>query len=191
LKTKALCTTFVLILCSHIAMAGAASKQTTVVDKKNAKGQFKLGSSYVISGKKYTPKIDKNYSAVGKASWYGKEFGGRKTANGTIFTGKGFTAAHRTLPLPSVVSVTNLKNGKVLEVLVNDRGPFNHRIIDLSHDAAKELGFAKEGETKVKIEYLHDKTMALLALYPPGEHKKAIEAFKMAQKESDSQKVIR
>lgn len=161
------------------------NQKQTVVDKKYVEGKFKLGDSYHVKGKRYTPSVDHNYKEVGMASWYGKEFGGRKTANGSIFTGKEHTAAHRTLPLPSVVRVTNLSNGKSLEVVVNDRGPFNKRIIDVSHKAAKELGFERKGETKVKVEYLHDQTLALLAMYPADEHKKALETFRTARLESN------
>jgi len=94
------------------------------------------------------------YSETGVASWYGSE-SGNKTAMGVHFNPQGMTAAHKTLPLPTKVKVTNLSNGKSVNVLVNDRGPFKkNRIIDLSQGAAKIIGLDKQGLTKVKVEYL-------------------------------------
>lgn len=93
------------------------------------------------------------YRETGTASWYGKDFQGRATASGEIFDMAGFTAAHRTLPLGTVVRVTNLDNFKSVEVRVNDRGPLvRTRIIELSYGAAKELGFLAQGTARVKIE---------------------------------------
>jgi rare lipoprotein A len=92
------------------------------------------------------------YSEQGIASWYGYESGNR-TAMGTRFKPQGYTAAHKTLPLPSRVRVTNLHNGRAIIVVVNDRGPFKkNRLIDLSHGAAKKIGL--HGLAKVKIEYI-------------------------------------
>ena len=86
----------------------------------------------------------------------GQVFTEKKTANGEIFDQNKISAAHRTLPLPSIVKVTNLENGKFLEsVRVNDRGPFaRDRILDLSKEAAKELGFVNKGVTKVELKFL-------------------------------------
>ena len=90
---------------------------------------------------------------MGTASWYGTKFHGRDTANGETFDLYGMTAAHKTLPLPSYVKVTNLENGRVVTLRVNDRGPFySDRIIDLSFAAAKKLGFAEKGVARVKVE---------------------------------------
>ena len=86
---------------------------------------YKVGNPYKINGKWYYPAIDYDYNEVGIASWYGPGFHGKKTANGEIFDQNKISAAHRTLPMPSIVKVTNLDNGKVLEnIRVNDRGPF-------------------------------------------------------------------
>jgi rare lipoprotein A len=106
---------------------------------------------YKVRGKKYYPmKSAANYSEQGIASWYGNESGNR-TAIGTRFRPHGLSAAHKTLPLPSRVRVTNLSNGRSIEVIVNDRGPFrNDRLIDLSQGAAKKIGL--KGLTKVKVE---------------------------------------
>jgi len=121
---------------------------------------YKVGNPYKINGKWYYPAVNYEYDEVGYASWYGPGFHGKKTANGEIFNQNKISAAHRTLPLPSIVKVTNLENGKILSfVRVNDRGPFaRNRIIDLSKEAAKELGFVNNGVAKVRVEILEDES---------------------------------
>lgn len=116
-------------------------------------GNYKA-APYTVMGSRYFPIQDgRNYHAVGTASWYGTKFHGRDTANGETFDLYGMTAAHKTLPLPSYVKVTNLENGRVVTLRVNDRGPFySDRIIDLSFAAAKKLGFAEKGVARVKVE---------------------------------------
>lgn len=112
---------------------------------------------YAMFGQYFTP-LDSGlgYEAVGEASWYGQKFHGHLTANGEIYDMHQFTAAHKTLPLPSFVKVTNLQNNKELIVRVNDRGPFhNDRIIDLSYAAAKELDVISTGTAQVKLEVIH------------------------------------
>ncbi|WP_305728764.1 septal ring lytic transglycosylase RlpA family protein [Nitrosomonas sp. Nm51] len=111
--------------------------------------------SYTVRGKTYYPmRSATGYSEHGIASWYGSESGSR-TAMGTRFNPHGLTAAHKTLPLPTKVRVTNLRNGRSVDVVVNDRGPFKkNRLIDLSHGAAKKIGLDKQGLGKVKVEYL-------------------------------------
>lgn len=110
--------------------------------------------SYMIDGVEYQPSKEVTaFSQTGNASWYGKQFHGRKTASGERFDMNELTAAHRTLPIPSYVKVTNLKNGKEIVVKINDRGPFHgKRVLDLSYGAAKELDFLHSGTAKVKIE---------------------------------------
>ena len=96
-----------------------------------------------------------NFSQSGKASWYGPGFHGRKTSNGERFNMNALTAAHRTLPLPSYVRVTNLSNNKSIIVRVNDRGPFHgNRVMDLSKGAAKQLGFLGAGMANITINSL-------------------------------------
>ncbi len=111
-------------------------------------------SPYRVHGKVY--RVNNNpagYTEKGKASWYGKKFHGRKTSNQETFDMYKLTAAHKTLPLPSYVEVTNLDNGRKVIVRVNDRGPFvNDRIIDLSFAAAKVLDFVNQGIANVKVE---------------------------------------
>ena len=94
---------------------------------------------------------------TGLASWYGPKFHGKLTASGEIFNQENFTAAHRTLPWGSRVKVTNLDNGKSVDVRINDRGPFGKgRIIDLSRAAARALGMVGRGITTVQLEWLSD-----------------------------------
>lgn len=115
----------------------------------------KLGNpkSYVIDGKKYhVMASNKNYQATGMASWYGIKFQGHTTSNGERYDVAKMTAAHPTLPLPTYLKVTNLKNGKQVIVKVNDRGPFaKGRLLDLSYAAAKKLGMTGHGTTLVKV----------------------------------------
>jgi rare lipoprotein A len=110
---------------------------------------------YTVRGQTYHPiRTAVGYRETGIASWYGSESGNR-TAKGTHFNPQGLTAAHKTLPLPTKVKVTNLRNGRSVNVVVNDRGPFKkNRLIDLSYGAAKKIGLDKQGLTKVKVEYL-------------------------------------
>ncbi|MEX6503415.1 septal ring lytic transglycosylase RlpA family protein [Pseudomonas zhanjiangensis] len=116
-------------------------------------GAFKA-NPYTVLGKTYYPISDaRRYSAVGTASWYGTKFHGQATANGEAYDLYGMTAAHKTLPLPSYVRVTNLDNQRSVILRVNDRGPFySDRIIDLSFAAAKKLGYAESGTARVKVE---------------------------------------
>jgi len=109
---------------------------------------------YKIKGIRYYPQTSYRYSNVGQASWYGYDCHGKPTATGRIFNKNKLTAAHRTLPLPSVVIVENLENGRKVKLLVNDRGPFaktDRRIIDVSQKAAEVLGFRKKGWAKVRV----------------------------------------
>ena len=123
------------------------------------KGRVKK-APYVVKGKRYVPMSVKEagkYRQKGIASWYGYETlrqkGGHMTANGEVFDPRGLNAAHKYLPLPTYVKVTNLENNRMIIVRVNDRGPFvTGRIIDLSAGAAKKLGFYKKGTAKVLVE---------------------------------------
>lgn len=102
------------------------------------------------------PKSGTCLKQIGTASWYGKEFHGKKTASGDKFNLNQFTAAHNSLPLGGMAVVTNLQNQRSIKVVINDRGPFvGNRVIDLSKKAADALGFSRQGIAKVKIEYLH------------------------------------
>lgn len=126
-------------------------------------GQYKVGSPYKIEDTFYYPQEYDDYEEVGISSWYGDDFHGKKTSNGEIYNSGALTAAHQTLPLPSIVRVTNLENGKSVLVRVNDRGPFaKSRIIDVSEKAAEMLGFHDKGTTTVKVEFLPKETEELL-----------------------------
>lgn len=126
-------------------------------------GYFKVGNPYEIQGVSYFPQNYEDYQETGIASWYGDEFHGKKTANGETYDSGAMTAAHPTLPLPSMVRVTNLRSGVSVIVRVNDRGPFSKsRVIDVSEKAADALGFKGQGTTKVRIELLRNDTDALL-----------------------------
>jgi rare lipoprotein A len=113
------------------------------------------GNPYRVDGEWYYPLATaQGYRAVGKASWYGRKFHGRKTASGEVYNMHLPTAAHRTLPLPTLARVTNLENGRSTRVRINDRGPFvdtHERLIDLSYGAAKRLGMAETGVARVEI----------------------------------------
>ena len=116
---------------------------------------------YTVRGKRYYPlQTAKNYHAQGIASWYGRKFHGHTTANGEIYNMFAMTAAHKTLPIPSYVKVTNLKNNKTVIVRVNDRGPFHgNRIIDLSYAAAYALDILSHGIAEVTVTAINiDKT---------------------------------
>lgn len=117
------------------------------------RGPYKA-APYRVLGKTYHPlQSASGYREKGLASWYGTKFHGQHTANGETYDLYGMTAAHKTLPLPSYVRVTNLENGRQVVLRVNDRGPFyEQRIIDLSFAAAKKLGFAEKGVARVEVE---------------------------------------
>lgn len=125
--------------------------QVVQVDKSSAAKR-----PYTIRGKRYYPMLsEKGYKASGVASWYGRKFHGHLTSNGEVYDMFDMTAAHKTLPLPSFVEVTNIKNGKTAIVKVNDRGPFHdNRLIDLSYSAAYKLGIYQSGTGNVTIKAL-------------------------------------
>lgn len=118
-------------------------------------GSYKVGKPYQVAGRTYVPAEDVNYVAEGTASWYGKDFHGRKTANGEVFDMTSISAAHKTLPMPSYVRVTNLANKRSIIVRVNNRGPYvAGRLVDVSYRTAELLGFARFGVARVRVEYV-------------------------------------
>ena len=134
----------------------------------------------------YRPKEDYHYSEIGTASWYGDDFHAKRTANGEKYDMNTLTAAHRTLPLPSIVRVTNLENGRSLVLRVNDRGPYaKERIIDISKRGAQLLGYQTKGTAKVKVEIMADESKALKAalLSQNAETEKYIAKIKAADSE--------
>ena len=151
--------------------ANLGKKYLIPKDEKKVKQKpiYKIGKKYNVGGKYYYPKKDINYNKTGIASWYGPKFHGKLTANGEIYNQYALTAAHKTLPLPSAVKVTNLRNNKSVVLRINDRGPFvNDRIIDLSSKAADILGIKKEGTGLVKVQILREKSLLLEKLAKKG-----------------------
>jgi rare lipoprotein A len=138
---------------------GVASSPRLVAEGKDVPkggGRQMTGKPYTIAGKRYTP-YDKpvGYTFAGRASWYGADFHGRKTANGEIFDRQSMTAAHPTMPLPSYVRVTNVANNRSVIVRVNDRGPYHGgRVMDVSQKVAEVLDFKRAGTAHIKAEYL-------------------------------------
>jgi rare lipoprotein A len=131
-------------------------------DASGGKAIYKIGNPYQIDGVWYYPAVDYSYDETGIASWYGEQFHGKYTANGDTFDMNAVTAAHRTLPLPSIVEVTNLENGRTLQVKVNDRGPYARgRIIDLSRRSAQLLGIERQGTAKVRVRILAEPSRQL------------------------------
>ncbi|MES1197183.1 MAG: septal ring lytic transglycosylase RlpA family protein [Pseudomonadota bacterium] len=117
--------------------------------------QERVGAPYQVNGKLYVPAAEPGYSQTGIASWYGPTFHGQATASGETYDQEAMTAAHPTLPIPSLVQVTNLENGREVILRVNDRGPFvGDRVIDVSHRAAEVLGFDQTGRARVNVRYL-------------------------------------
>jgi rare lipoprotein A len=145
-----------LILMAGASLAACATSHSRLASQTPAgAGRYKVGAPYQVAGVWYVPQEQPHYNETGVASWYGDAFHMKPTANGEIFDMNGLSAAHTTLPLPSIVEVTNLDNGKKIQVRVNDRGPFvGGRIIDLSHEAARELGYDRKGLANVRVRYV-------------------------------------
>ncbi|MCP3931982.1 MAG: septal ring lytic transglycosylase RlpA family protein [Bacteroidetes bacterium] len=158
----------ILFLTSLILLLGGCgtkefSNQSSSHSKKQSSSKKKYSKAtqrpYVINGIRYYPiPSAEGYSEKGFASWYGKKFHGRKTSNGETYDMYGNTAAHKTLPMGTILLVKNLENNKSIVVRVNDRGPFvKYRIIDLTHSGANDLGMIKNGTAKVEITALSKK----------------------------------
>jgi rare lipoprotein A len=148
--------------CAETQLASVAIKEATSPPPAPKQGLYKVGEPYQIEGVWYYPAEDYSYNETGIASWYGPNFHKKFTANGEIFDQNEVSAAHRTLPMPSLVRVTNLENGRSIVVRVNDRGPFAHgRIIDLSRRAAQLLAFEQNGTARVRVEILAQESMNL------------------------------
>jgi rare lipoprotein A len=159
---------FAIAGCSETQLVMHTAKRMSQ-DEDAAKSRYKIGKPYRIGGVWYYPAVDYKYRQTGIASWYGPKFHGKPTANGERFDMNEVSAAHRTLPLPSMVRVVNLNNGRAIRVRINDRGPFAHgRIIDLSRRAAQLLGFANSGTARVRVEILAEESRQLAALYASG-----------------------
>jgi len=151
--------------CAETQLAATAAK-SVVGDKQQTpqRGIYKVGDPYQIGGIWYYPAEDYSYDETGIASWYGPNFHGKYTANGEVYDMNDLTAAHHTLPMPSLVRVTNLDNGRSIVVRVNDRGPFaKGRILDMSRRAAQLLGYEQTGTAKVRVQVLAQESRQLAA----------------------------
>lgn len=142
-----------------VACSGPSPRTTSRMPENNelptgSQGvKRKVGNPYKVAGVWYYPKEEPYYDETGYASWYGKDFHGKLTANGEVYNMNALTAAHKTLPMPSYVKVTNLENNRSIILRVNDRGPFvAGRLIDVSRRGAQLLGFQKQGVTRVRIQ---------------------------------------
>ena len=157
---------------SSIEVAANLGKKYLIPNEEKKRIQkpiYKIGKKYNVGGKYYYPKKNLYYNKTGIASWYGPKFHGKLTANGEVYNQHALTAAHKTLPLPSAVKVTNLKNNKSIVLRINDRGPFvNDRIIDLSSKAADILDLKREGTGIVRVQILKDKSLYLEKLAKRG-----------------------
>lgn len=151
-----------------LAACGAQPRPSTYGEGGHYRGgrpMYKVGAPYQIGGAWYYPAVDYNYDETGVASWYGEQFDQKYTANGEVFDLNELTAAHRTLPMPSIVQVTNLENGRALQLRVNDRGPFARgRIVDVSRRASQLLGFETKGTALVRVRIMKDESIHVAAL---------------------------
>jgi len=138
--------------CAEVELVSHAAKQVGPASQSRGEGHYKIGRPYEIDGIWYYPTVDYGYRETGIASWYGPKFDGNLTANGELFNQYEVSAAHRTLPMPSMVRVTNLENGRSIVVRVNDRGPFvRGRVVDVSRKAAQSLGMIGSGTASVRV----------------------------------------
>lgn len=140
--------------CTELMVGSHLYKKASNAKSCITEGAIKVGSPYIVDGERYEPqKSSLGYTEKGIASWYGKDFHGKASANGECYNMYAYTAAHKTLPLPTVVRVTNLENGRSIVLKVNDRGPYvRGRIIDLSYAAAQSLDVVRTGTAPVLVE---------------------------------------
>ncbi len=159
-----LLTALILAGCAETQLAVHSAKRLISSSEETKATEYKIGKPYQIAGVWYYPQEDYEYDESGIASWYGAKFHGRQTANGEVYDMNALTAAHRTLPMPSYVRVTNLENGRSLILRVNDRGPFARgRIIDISRRGSQLLNFQNQGTARVRVQVLADQSRALKA----------------------------
>lgn len=153
-----------IVLAGALSLLACAQQPSTGDGGLPRSGIYKVGKPYQVGGVWYYPAEDYTYDETGVASWYGPGFHTRATANGEPYDENEMTAAHKTLPMPSMVRVTNLDNGRSVIVRVNDRGPFKPgRIIDLSRRGAQLLGFEGSGTAKVRVQILAEESRQLAA----------------------------
>ena len=177
MKNKILIILFLLITsCSETSFVLNSAKRLSEISKNPG---YKIGDPYEINGQWYYPEVNYEYDEIGLASWYGPNFHGKKTANGEIFDQNKISAAHKTLPMPSIVKVTNLKNNKELVIRINDRGPFvRGRIIDLSKKAAEVLDIIRTGTAKVRVKILESESRKVAQINSKFEINKGVNSAK-------------
>lgn len=171
LRRIALCGASLLALsaCSESKLLLHTAKTMQGPHTNASTGYYKVGNPYQINGVWYYPAEDWNYDETGIASWYGPGFHEKMTANGETFDQNDLTAAHRTLPMPSIVEVTNLDNGRSIQLRVNDRGPYAYgRILDVSRRGSQLLGFNQQGTAKVRVRLLVPETQQAIAAMRNG-----------------------
>jgi len=171
---------FLLPACAETELASHAVKrvqnQKPIPARKKPTGNFKVGNTYKVKGKRYTPSETYSFTQTGLASWYGPNFHGKPTANGETFDKYELTAAHKTLQMPSIIRVTNLENGHSIIARVNDRGPFSgKRILDLSERSAELLDFKHKGTARVKIQVLDEESRHVAQLARQGQSTRGYE----------------
>lgn len=143
-------------------------RAASVITPQSATGRVKIGQPYAVLGHSYIPADDRTYDVTGVASWYGPGFHTLSTASGERYDQDAISAAHKTLPLPCYVEVSNLDNGRALVVRINDRGPFvDGRIIDLSRRSAQLLGVDRPGTARVRVRRVFPDATVIAALAPP------------------------
>lgn len=147
---------------SFLFCACGGGYATRVIDTPETRQMKGHQRPYSVNGRRYDPlPSHEGFSEQGMASWYGRDFHGKKTSSGEIYDMHAMTAAHKTLPMGTLVRVTNKDNGREAVVRINDRGPFvRGRIIDVSYAAAKRLGLVDSGTARVRIEALGDREEA-------------------------------
>src|SRR5579864_1480907 len=151
------------------ACGGMPTRYSRGLGPRTPHPTYKVGAPYTVKGITYYPHIDYAYDQTGLASWYGEAFDGQYTANGEVFDLNQITAAHKTLPLPSIVEIINLQNNRALRVRVNDRGPYvDGRIIDVSRRVAQLLGFERSGTAAVRVRVLKDESLQAEAAAAQG-----------------------
>jgi len=156
------------VVVAGVVLAGCAETRFVMAtakrlgDTNKSQGDYKVGKPYQVAGVWYYPSENWSYDETGIASWYGPNFHGKDTANGEVFDQWAVSAAHKTLPMPSLVRVTNLENGRSLVIRINDRGPFKPgRIIDLSRRSAQLLGTEAKGTARVRVQILAKESQAM------------------------------
>lgn len=158
-----------IVLAGVLSLAACASQPSPGGSGLPKSGVYKVGKPYQINGVWYYPAEDYTYDETGIGSWYGPGFHAKVTANGEIYDENDMTAAHRTLPMPSLVRVTNLDNGRSIVVRVNDRGPYaNGRIIDMSRRGAQLLGYETTGTAKLRVQIMAEESRQIAAAARQG-----------------------